>query len=42
MGETIQLQEIPEEEEPLQGKMLGTIQHQEIPEEESLSTNGAK
>lgn len=31
---TIQRQEIPEEEEPLQGKMIETIQRQEIPEEE--------
>ncbi len=30
----IQRQEIPEEEEPLQGKLMGTIQRQEIPEEE--------
>ena len=30
----IQRQEIPEEEEPLQGKMIETIQKQEIPEEE--------
>lgn len=30
----IQKQEIPEEEEPLQGKMVGAIQRQEIPEEE--------
>lgn len=31
---TVQRQEIPEEEEPLQGKMIETIQRQEIPEEE--------
>ena len=31
---TVQRQEIPEEEEPLQGKMIQTIQRQEIPEEE--------
>ena len=31
---TVQRQEIPEEEEPLQGKMIGTIQRQEIPEGE--------
>ncbi|MHC1757841.1 MAG: DUF4157 domain-containing protein [Methanosarcina sp.] len=31
---TVQRQEIPEEEEPLQGKMIGIIQRQEIPEEE--------
>jgi hypothetical protein len=31
---TVQRQEIPEEEEPLQGKMIETIQCQEIPEEE--------
>jgi hypothetical protein len=30
----MQRQEIPEEEEPLQGKMIETIQRQEIPEEE--------
>ncbi len=30
----VQRQEIPEEEEPLQGKMVETIQRQEIPEEE--------
>ena len=30
----VQRQEIPEEEEPLQGKMIETIQRQEIPEEE--------
>lgn len=30
----VQRQEIPEEEEPLQGKMVETIQSQEIPEEE--------
>ena len=30
----IQRQEIPEEEEPIQGKMVETIQRQEIPEEE--------
>ena len=30
----VQRQEIPEEEEPLQGKMAETIQRQEIPEEE--------
>jgi hypothetical protein len=32
--ELVQRQEIPEEEEPLQGKMIETIQRQEIPEEE--------
>jgi len=31
---TVQRQEIPEEEEPLQGKFIETIQRQEIPEEE--------
>ena len=30
----MQRQEIPEEEEPLQGKMIETVQRQEIPEEE--------
>lgn len=30
----VQRQEIPEEEEPLQGKMIELIQRQEIPEEE--------
>jgi hypothetical protein len=35
----MQRQEIPEEEEPLQGKMIGTVQRQEIlKEEESLQT----
>jgi hypothetical protein len=32
--ELVQRQEIPEEEEPLQGKMAETVQRQEIPEEE--------
>ena len=36
MAEAIQRQEIPEEEEPLQGKMIGTIQRQELEEEEKL------
>ncbi|HII01796.1 TPA: DUF4157 domain-containing protein [Methanosarcinaceae archaeon] len=31
---TVQRQEIPEEEELLQGKMMNTVQRQEIPEEE--------
>jgi hypothetical protein len=31
---TVQRQEIPEKEEPLQGKMIETIQRQKIPEEE--------
>lgn len=31
---TVQRQEIPEEEEPLQGKMAETVQRQEIPEDE--------
>ncbi len=31
---TVQRQEISEEEEPLQGKMIETVQRQEIPEEE--------
>ena len=31
---TVQRQEIPEKEEPLQGKFIETIQRQEIPEEE--------
>jgi len=30
----IQMQEIPEEDEPLQGKMIETVQRQEVPEEE--------
>jgi hypothetical protein len=32
--ELVQRQEIPEEEEPLQGKIIGTVQRKEIPEEE--------
>ncbi|PAV12969.1 hypothetical protein ASJ81_04380 [Methanosarcina spelaei] len=36
----IQRSEIPEEEEPLQGKMVGTVQRQEIPEEEELPMQG--
>ncbi|MGB9938557.1 eCIS core domain-containing protein [Methanosarcina sp.] len=35
-----QRQEIPEEEEPLQGKMIETIQRQEIPEEEEEPLQG--
>jgi hypothetical protein len=36
MAEAIQLQKIPNEEETLQGKMIGTIQRQELEEEEKL------
>lgn len=35
---SVQMQAIPEEEEPLQGKMIESVQHQETPEEEPLQT----
>jgi hypothetical protein len=38
--ETTQRQEIPEEEEPLQGKIVKPIQRQEIPEPEEESLHG--
>jgi hypothetical protein len=36
----IQRQEIPEEEEPLQGKMIETVQRKEISEEEDEPLQG--
>lgn len=35
---SVQMQDIPEEEEPLQGKLIENVQHQETSEEKPLQT----